>query len=98
MKVLTFSNGKVVLQKNTNLDFRSQCHRWGNCFDLVTGNPFEFTERTATDKEIKSENIRVEQIEEEYSQICEKNSIINRGNERLAKATNHKQFLNAYKF
>lgn len=96
MKVITFSNNKTVLFKDTVLDFKDQCHRWGNCFDLITGEPFEYTERPATEQEMEEENFRLQQINDEFEEITEYNNRVSRGNERLLKAWNHNQFMNAY--
>jgi len=95
MKVFTFSNGKVVLQKNTNRDFKTQCILWG-CFDLKTGNPLEYFEREATEKELKLEVLRMEEVENEYLEVFEANEKINTGNEKLANASNINEFMNAY--
>jgi hypothetical protein len=97
MKVFTFSNGKQVLRKNENRPFRDFCIMVG-CFNQETGEPFEFTEREATAEELKAERIRVQEVENEYREVCERNARIDRGNERLASATNHKEFMDAYKF
>ena len=97
MKVFTFSNGKSVLRKNENRPFRDFCIIVG-CFNPENGEPLEFTERDATNEEITAERIRIEEVEREYQEVCERNARIDRGNERLAKATNHKEFMNAYKF
>jgi hypothetical protein len=97
MKVFTFSNGKSVLRKNENRPFNDFCIMVG-CFDTVTGLPLKFTEREATAQEIEAERIRVEEVEKEYQEVCKRNARIDRGNERLARATNHRQFMNAYRF
>jgi len=97
MKTYTFSNGETRLesQMRNDVDFKTQCILWG-CFDKATGEPLLFVISETTEQEMKIERQRLSEIENEYKQICEKNNRISRGNERIAKATNINEFMNAY--
>lgn len=97
MKKFVFNNGEERLESQIKKgrDFKTACILWG-CFDKETGEPLPYTTHKATKEELKAEKIRLAEIKEEYEAICEYNEKISRGNERLAKATNIHEFLNAY--
>ena len=52
----------------------------------------------ATQDEVKQELLEVEDREIEFAEITEENERISKGNERLANASCHEEFMNAYKF
>ena len=97
MKTYIFNNGekRFESQIGKGVDFKTTCIFWG-CFDKETLEPLPYTTHETTEKELKEEEIRVLEIKQGFSEICEKNNIIAKGNEKIANATNNNEFINAY--
>lgn len=97
MKTFTFNNGEVRLESQIKQghDFETACIFWG-CFDKDTKKPLPYVTHETTQEELLVEKIRLEKIQREYEEICEKNERTYNGNKNVANATNIHEFLNAY--
>lgn len=97
MKTYKFNNGETRLesQMSDGNDFRLSCILWG-CFCENTGEPLPFIVSETTKEELLLEKQRLAAIQEEFEEVTERNKRISLGNEKVARATNINEFMNAY--
>lgn len=101
--IIIFENGlEAIIYKETIEQVKKRSANFAKYGKLINGefsccHNMSYTTRNATKKEIESDKARREEVQREFDAVTKRNSLVERCNNRLMNATNHRQFMRAYK-
>lgn len=100
--IITFENGlKITILDKTITEVKERSGNFAKYGKKIDGvfsccHNMKYTLRDAAKAEIKNHRNWIAQVQEEHQEVAERNAIVHRCNERLAKATNHNEFMNSF--